>query len=142
MSNGVRWPNACANCGGDDPSSWWNVTSTGRTVFLVVCLYSTQYRLSFPICERCRTELERRGLIHKIQAAAFCGVAAMALGAGIAGVEGAFLGIGGALVGVVIGHYTRPGHDMGTYDGTYFEFNNPQFHSKFADLNPTLVRKR
>lgn len=144
----IASPSICANCGEQQGTQPWVITSTYGRVFLLVASGYQTLTFQVPVCEQCETKLNKlRTSWH---------IVFMVCGLGSLGVPllsymypPATLVLCGlailALLTAFLAYWKRSiylsGSNIGSYDGKYFWFKNAEFQQQFAVLNPTLTQQ-
>ena len=144
----LNMPNLCARCG----------TQPGESAWPIYARYSFSYKLSrttykksrfhVPVCNSCKSQLERdNALWLKVSWGSGIGALTMIILAILIYEHSSLFLILSllALIVLLVAYIKRSKYwrDSGiaSYDGKVFTFTNKAFQEKFAELNPTLVKK-
>lgn len=141
-------PSICAKCGERQGKHPWVVRSNYERLFLFV--YNSHKVISFqvPVCDECKTKLERlqKGWYVAFMVSGFSVLASLCLL--ILFPENYLVWLGlfvlallGAFVTMWIRGFYAQGKDIGSYNGKCFKFKNERFERQFAVLNPDLSRR-
>jgi len=150
-------PSLCAKCGCEEPTETWQVKQsrvsispwTILSIFARRVVYNT-HTVSFtiPLCAKCKKEmaqaLQMRAILQVVGVLIFVGVMLfLVVDSSTPPKIRELLPVVGAVVGLMLifgSFFVTP--NVVSYSGGYFRFANKAFQSRFASLNPRLVRRR
>lgn len=144
----MNMPTLCARCGKEPGESKWPIYSRYGFAFRLTRTTYKKSRFYVPVCHSCKTELERdNNMWLRVSWGSGIGAVAMSvLAIFLYQFSAIFLVFSLlSLITLLIAYIKRSKYwrDSGiaSYDSQYFTFNNQEFHEKFAELNPTLIKK-
>ena len=144
----MNMPKLCARCGKEQGESKWPIYSRYGFAFRLTRTTYKKSRFYVPVCNSCKTELERdNNKWLRISWGSGIGAVVMSvLAIFLYQFSAVFLVLSLlSLTALLVTYIKRSKYwrDSGiaSYDGQYFTFNNKVFQDKFAELNPTLVQK-
>jgi hypothetical protein len=144
----MNMPKLCARCGQEPGQSKWPIYSRYGFAFRLARTTYKKSRFYVPVCISCKAELERDDSKWlRISWGSGIGAVVMSIMAiFLYQYSAIFLVLSLlALITLLVAYTKRSKYwrDSGiaSYDSQYFTFNNQEFHEKFAELNPTLVKK-
>ena len=144
----MNMPQLCAHCGKEPGQSKWPIYSRHGFAFRLTRTTYKKSRFYVPVCNSCKTELESdNNKWLRIGWGSGIGAVVMSVMAiFLYQYSAIFLVLSLlALIALLVAYIKRSKYwrDSGiaTYDGQHFTFNNNEFQKKFAELNPTLVKK-
>lgn len=141
-------PKLCANCGKNRGESKWPIYSRYNVSVKLTRTTYKKSRFFVPVCTTCKTLLEgdKSRWLNIIWVSAIGTFVFLGLTIFLYQYARFFLTISMMALGVSIYayiHRTRYWRHsgIGSYDGRYFKFNNPNFFKRFSKRNPAMVDK-
>ncbi len=136
-------PFVCAHCGSRPGTHLWPIRSSYNRFFLVVLAGRETLDFYVPVCDECKSKLERRLKAWRITLMV-CGLSTLAflflIGLyppwGLAWFALFALALLSSLVAIWQRMVHLNGSNLGRYDGKRFRFKNVEFQRQFAALNP------
>jgi hypothetical protein len=150
MTQRFQFPNLCARCGAEGPTTVWTLQDT-RSVHGPAATVHTFRSLNLHVCPSCRQRM-RTGVLCTLPVSGLIGVCAFfPIQAWLAPQElpVPWLDVGiAAFVGLIVltgcffvlKPFTAPEFAKLSPDGRVVRFNNPEYQREFEALNQPVVR--